>query len=85
MPVEAGLRLARDRLVEVLDDVRDGIREARYREAGGTGRLGDPEARASPSMSSAMMTSSRLPIWTNFSSTGTMSWALLIFLSVIRM
>ena len=42
-------------------------------------------ASASPSTSSAMMTSSLRPVWTSFSSTGTMSVIALIFLSVIRM
>ncbi len=42
-------------------------------------------ASASPSTSSAMMTRFLRPICTSFSSTGMMSWALLIFLSWIRM
>ena len=42
-------------------------------------------ARASPSISSAMITRSRLPIWTSFSRIGTMSAAAEIFLSWIRM
>ncbi len=41
-------------------------------------------ARASPSMSSAMIRMG-LPCWTPFSSAGSMSWTLEIFLSVIRM
>ena len=42
-------------------------------------------ASASPSTSSAMITTSRLPSWTSFSRSGTMSVAAEIFLSVIRM
>ena len=38
-------------------------------------------ASASASISSAMMTRSRLPVWTSFSRMGTMSWAAEIFLS----
>ena len=41
-------------------------------------------ASASPSTSSAMI-SVGLPCWTAFSSAGSMSWTLEIFLSVIRM
>ena len=41
-------------------------------------------ARASPSTSSLMI-SVGLPCWTAFSSAGSMSWMLEIFLSVIRM
>ena len=40
---------------------------------------------ASPSTSSAMMTSSLRPVWMSCSSTGSMSWIELIFFSVIRM
>ena len=41
-------------------------------------------ARASPSTSSAMIRTG-LPSWTAFSSAGSMSWMLEIFLSVMRM
>ncbi len=42
-------------------------------------------ASASPSTSSAMMRTSFLPVWSAFSSAGSMSWTDEIFLSVMRM
>ena len=42
-------------------------------------------ASASPSTSSAMMSSSFLPVWMTFSSVGRMSAMAQIFLSVMRM